>query len=106
MSRTEHEPEAAVGTDLGSRRTGVSRRSLLGGMAAAGAGLALRPAPAVAADLAVKAAKDKFAKAKTAKEKKAAELDVVKHQQELLEAQVVLDLVPPAIQKAMNLKHP
>jgi hypothetical protein len=58
------------------------------------------------AELAVKASKDKLAKAKTAKEKKTIEQDLAKHQQELTEAQAVLDLVPPAIQKAMNLKHP
>jgi monoamine oxidase len=49
MSPTDNKPGAGAGADRGSGRTGVSRRALLGGMAAAGAGLALRPAPAVAA---------------------------------------------------------
>jgi hypothetical protein len=58
------------------------------------------------ADQALKAANAKLAKAKSAKEKKTAEQDIVKHQQELVEAQTLIDLVPPTIQKAMNLKNP
>ena len=49
MSPTDDKPGAAAGIDRGVGRSGVSRRALLGGMAAAGAGLALRPAGAVAA---------------------------------------------------------
>ncbi len=49
MSPTDDKPGAAAGIDRGIGRTGVSRRALLGSMAAAGAGLALRPAAAVAA---------------------------------------------------------
>src|SRR5436190_126598 len=49
MSPTDRKPGAASGADLGVGRAGVSRRALLGSMAAAGAGLALRPASAVAA---------------------------------------------------------
>jgi monoamine oxidase len=48
MSPIGQEPRPAVG-GVDDGRTGVSRRALLGGLAAAGAGLALRPADAVAA---------------------------------------------------------
>jgi hypothetical protein len=58
------------------------------------------------AEVALKSARDKLATAKTAQGKKNAELEVLKHQQELVDAQAQLDLIPVAIQKAMNLKYP
>jgi monoamine oxidase len=49
MNPIGHEPQPATGDVVDDGRLGVTRRALLGGMAAAGAGLALRPSPAAAA---------------------------------------------------------
>ena len=57
------------------------------------------------AQQAVKAANDKLSKAKSAKEKTQAQNDLTKHQQDVQSLQTQMDLIPTAIQKAMNLKH-
>jgi monoamine oxidase len=49
MNPIGHEPQPATGDVVDDGRLGVTRRALLGGMAAAGAGLAFRPTPAAAA---------------------------------------------------------